>query len=123
MASVVINAIAPDHALDAKIIDEKSEPADFWKALNGKSEYDTEVDQPGAPFLEPRLFHCKLLTSGKLRVEEIDDYDQDDLDEDDVMILDGGDELYIWEGKDSSEEERRKSLEVAQVRYIDEICT
>lgn len=117
MASVVINAIAPDHALDAQIIDEKSEPADFWEALNGKSEYDTEVDQPGAPFLEPRLFHCKLLTSGKLRVEEIDDYDQEDLDEDDVMILDGGDELYIWEGKDSSEEERRKSLEVAQ-QYI-----
>lgn len=119
MASVVINAIAPN--IDAQIIDENSEPAEFWAALNGKGEYDTELDQPGAPFLEPRLFHCKLLANGKLRVEEIDDFDQEDLDEDDVMILDGGDEIYVWEGKDSTHEERRKSIEVAHVRYQDEI--
>lgn len=121
MASVVINAIAPN--IDAQIIDENSEPKQFWDALGGKGEYDRDVDQPGAPILEPRLFHCKLLSNGKLRVEEIDDYKQEDLDEDDVMILDGGDEVYMWEGKDSSEEERRQSLEVANVRYLEEICT
>ncbi|XP_055323239.1 gelsolin isoform X2 [Sitodiplosis mosellana] len=115
MASVVINAIAPN--IDAQIIDENAEPAAFWAALNGKGEYDTELDPPGAPFLEPRLFHCKLLANGKLRVEEVDDFDQEDLDEDDVMIMDGGDEVYVWEGKDSSHEERRKSIEVAH-QYI-----
>lgn len=114
MASVVINAIAPN--IDAQIINENAEPDDFWNALNGKGDYDTELNPPGAPFLEPRLFHCKLLSNGKLRVEEIDDFNQDDLDEDDVMILDGGDEVYLWEGKDSEEEERRKSLGVAHVR-------
>lgn len=115
MASVVINGIAPN--IDAQIIDEKHEPEEFWRALNGKTAYDMETDAPGAPLLEPRLFHCKLLSSGKLRVEEIDNFTQDDLDEDDVMILDGGDEIYVWEGKDSDEEERRKSLEVAR-QYI-----
>lgn len=119
MASVVINAIAPN--IDAQIIEEKHEPAEFWRALNGKAAYDTELDAPGAPILEPRLFHCKLLSNGKLKVEEIDNFTQDDLDEDDVMILDGGDELYVWEGKDSDAEERRQSLEVARVRY-NEIC-
>lgn len=121
MASSVINVIAPN--IHAQIIDEKSEPAEFWSALKGKGDYDTELEPPGAPFLEPRLFHCKLLSNGKLRVEQVDDYEQDDLDEDDVMILDAGDEVYLWEGKDSSEEERRRSLEVAQVRYPDEIST
>ncbi|XP_031633073.1 gelsolin [Contarinia nasturtii] len=116
MASVVVNAVSANR-IDAQIINENHEPDEFWTALNGKSDYDTELDPPGAPFLEPRLFHCKLLSNGKLRVEEIDDYQQDDLDEDDVMILDGGDEVYVWEGNDSSEEERRKSIEVAH-QYI-----
>lgn len=119
MASVVINAIAPN--IDAQIINENHETDEFWRALNGKTAYNTDTDNPGAPILEPRLFHCKLLSNGKLRVEEIDDFTQDDLDEDDVMILDGGDEIYLWEGKDSEEEERRKSLDVARVRY-NEIC-
>lgn len=120
MASVIINAIAPN--IDAQIINENAEPDIFWAALNGKTEYDTELNKPGAPFLEPRLLHCKLLSNGKLHVEEVDNFEQNDLDEDDVMILDGGDEVYVWEGKDSSDEERRKSMDVAYVRYHDEIC-
>lgn len=114
MASVVVNTIAPNRR--PQIINEGSEPEAFWKALNGKGDYDRELDAPGAPLLEPRLFHCKLLFNGKLRVEEVHDYLQDDLDEDDIMILDGGDEVYVWEGKGSSAEEKEKSLEVANVR-------
>lgn len=121
MASVVINAISPN--IDAQIIHETAEPAEFWAALGGIGEYDREIDSPGAPILEPRLFHCKLLSNGKLRVEEIDDYKQEDLNDDDVMILDGGDEVYIWEGKDSEDEERRQSLEVAHVRDLPQIIT
>lgn len=115
MASVVINAVAPN--IRAQIIEEGHESAAFWAALGGKGEYDREVDAPGAPILEPRLFHCKLLSNGKLRVEEIDDYEQEDLDEDDVMIMDVGDEVYMWIGKDSTEEERKQSMDVVHVRY------
>lgn len=114
MASVVINAVAPN--IHAQIIEEGHETDAFWAALGGKGDYDREVDAPGAPILEPRLFHCQLLTNGKLRVEEISDFDQDDLIEDDVMLADGGDVLYLWMGKDSTDEERRQSMEVAHVR-------
>lgn len=73
----------------------------------------------GAPFLEPRLFHCTIRSNGKFRVEEIANYEQDDLDPDDIMVLDGGDEVYVWIGNGSTEEEKEKSNEMAKVRIID----
>lgn len=38
-----------------------------------------------------------------------------DLIEDDVMILDSGDEVYVWIGKDASDEEKEKGLSIAKV--------
>lgn len=118
-AATVVSTIAPGEQV--QVIEEGSEPDQFWELLNGKADYDTELDAPGAPCLEPRLFHCKLLNNGKLRVEEIGDFEQADMDADDIMILDGGDEVYVWEGAGSTPEEKEKSLEVANVRNLNEI--
>lgn len=38
-----------------------------------------------------------------------------DLDEDDVMVLDSGDEIYVWVGKQASPEEKELSLKMAEV--------
>lgn len=100
---------------EPNVIAEDAEPETFWEALGGKSDYDKEVDLPGAPVLEPRLFHCRILRNGKIRVEEVHDFDQTDLDVDDIMILDGGDEIYLWEGIGSTDEEKEKSIEMANV--------
>ena len=35
--------------------------------------------------------------------------------EDDVMILDSGDEVYVWLGNESDENERVESLKLAKV--------
>lgn len=113
MAARVVGTISP--GIEAKTIQEGDEPQEFWTALGGKTDYDTELDAPGAPFLEPRLFHCQILANGKFRVEEVHDYEQDDLDVDDIMVLDGGDEIYIWEGQGSTEEEKEKSVEMANL--------
>jgi gelsolin len=37
------------------------------------------------------------------------------LDPDDIMVLDGGDEVYVWVGTGSTDEEKTKSLDMAKV--------
>ncbi|KAK7862831.1 hypothetical protein R5R35_000849 [Gryllus longicercus] len=104
--------VSPDR--DAKLINESEEPAEFWTALGGQGSYKTDIETEGAPLLGPRLFHCKIFSSGKLSVEEIADFKQDDLDEDDIMVLDSGDEVYVWVGDKSTTEERKLGLKMAQ---------
>lgn len=101
---------------DPNVIVEDAEPEAFWEALGGKSDYDREIDMPGAPVLEPRLFHGHILRNGKIHVEEVHDFNQSDLDVDDIMIIDGGDEIYLWEGKGTTDEEKEKSIEMAKVQ-------
>uniref|UniRef100_A0AAG5DQQ6 Gelsolin-like domain-containing protein n=1 Tax=Anopheles atroparvus TaxID=41427 RepID=A0AAG5DQQ6_ANOAO len=115
MAGKVVAALAPDSEVVG--VEEESEPAEFWDALGGKDEYDRELDPPGTPFLSARLFHCRILYNKKLRVEEVPHFEQDDLNVDDVMVLDGGDEIYCWIGNGATEEERSKSIEMAR-QYI-----
>jgi hypothetical protein len=38
-----------------------------------------------------------------------------DLDEDDVMVLDSGDEIYVWIGNKASETERQLVSKMAEV--------
>uniref|UniRef100_A0AC34PVA3 Gelsolin-like domain-containing protein n=1 Tax=Panagrolaimus sp. JU765 TaxID=591449 RepID=A0AC34PVA3_9BILA len=44
--------------------------------------------------------------SGKLHVEEIADFYQEDLDGDDVMILDAVNTIYVWVGNGANKEEK-----------------
>jgi len=54
---------------------------------------------------------------GYFYVEEIHDFDQEDLIEEDVMILDTFYEVFIWVGKDANAEEKKCALETA-LEYI-----
>ena len=47
---------------------------------------------------------------------------QDDLADDDVMILDTGNEVYLWCGPHSSEVERKLSFKSAQVGIVIQEC-
>lgn len=66
------------------------------------------------------MFHCKVLDidNGKFVVKEILNFYQDDLEIDDVLDgrwLDEGEEILVWEGKNCSDEEKEKSMQLASV--------
>lgn len=64
---------------------------------------------------DPRMFRltCNV---GAFTAEEIYDFCQDDLIEDDVMLLDTYLVVYVWIGKDASEKEKELSIQTA-VKY------
>lgn len=95
------------------IVLEGKEPADFWAALGGKTEYASVKAMPDET-QEPRLFQCSN-DKGYFYTEEIFDFDQEDLIEDDVMILDTFYEGAISnkitkEGKEKREKKEKKLL-------------
>lgn len=108
--------ISPDREVET--IEEGSESDDFWAALGGQGDYPKTGSDPNKPLLEPRLFHCKQGANGKFRAFEIRNFELDDLVSDDVMILDSGDEIYVWVGTDATDDEREKSVAMAK-EYLD----
>ena len=85
-------------------ITEGNEPEKFWEALGGKAEY--AASSPGeAPPRDPRLFSASTAT-GTFRVEEVDNFDQSDLNDEDVFLLDTYTQLFVWIGSQSSQEEK-----------------
>nr|XP_045720977.1 scinderin [Mirounga angustirostris] len=97
-------------------IQEGQEPEEFWNSLGGKKHYQT------SPLLEtqaedhpPRLYGCSNKT-GRFIIQEVPgEFTQDDLAEDDVMLLDAWEQIFIWVGKDANEVERTESLKSAKM--------
>uniref|UniRef100_A0A9J7YAH2 Scinderin n=1 Tax=Cyprinus carpio carpio TaxID=630221 RepID=A0A9J7YAH2_CYPCA len=102
-----------------KSITEGNEPEDFWKALGGKMEYQTsEMLESKSIAHPPRLFACSN-KSGNFTIEEVPgEFNQDDLAEDDVMLLDVWEQVFVWIGKDANEVERTESVKSAKT-YIE----
>ncbi|XP_036262329.1 scinderin isoform X1 [Molothrus ater] len=100
-------------------INEGQEPEEFWKALGGKKNYQTSSQLlTKAEDHPPRLYGCSNKT-GRFIIEEVPgEFTQDDLAEDDVMLLDVWDQVFIWIGKDANETERQESVKSAK-RYIE----
>lgn len=96
--------------LEIQAVPEGEEPDAFWESLGGKEEYTTEVpdEEAGQP---PRMLHVSTNT-GKLRVEEVPQYSQEDLEADDVMLLDAWSQVFVWVGPSADEEEKEGALKI-----------
>ncbi|XP_077159180.1 villin-like protein [Paroedura picta] len=99
---------------DKQTVLEGQEPAEFWLALGGKAPYASDKRfQDTAPNYQPRLFECSNQT-GRFIMTEIVDFCQDDLDEDDVMLLDTWEEIFLWIGKAANNYEKSESISSAK---------
>ncbi|XP_068226728.1 gelsolin, cytoplasmic isoform X2 [Palaemon carinicauda] len=114
MGEKVASLVSPER--DVQVIAEGEEDDGFWSGLGGKGDYQTARDLD-RPLLYPRLFHCTISPAGCLRVHEVSNFSQEDLNEDDVMVLDSGDEVYIWVGQGSDDQEKEKAFTMAE-NYI-----
>eukprot|EP00164_Ancoracysta_twista_P003232 GFYU01004318.1.p1 GENE.GFYU01004318.1~~GFYU01004318.1.p1 ORF type:complete len:812 (-),score=336.28 GFYU01004318.1:98-2533(-) len=99
-----------------KEVAEGSEDDAFWTPLGGKGEYASSKALVDAP-REPRLFQCSNAI-GRFDVEEIHNFSQDDLIDDDVMMLDTYTEVFVWIGSASNEAERREAMALAR-KYVE----
>nr|XP_055070805.1 villin-1 [Misgurnus anguillicaudatus]XP_055070806.1 villin-1 [Misgurnus anguillicaudatus] len=96
------------------VIAEGQEPADFWVNLGGKSQYASSKRlQDENISITPRLFECSNQT-GRFVATEITNFNQDDLDEDDVMLLDIWDQVFLWIGKGANDTEKQEAVVTAQ---------
>jgi len=97
-----------------QILNEGEEPANFfWVGIGGKKKYDSHAEY----MRYARLFRCSNEKGYFTVSEKCSDFCQDDLADDDVMILDNGDQVYLWIGKKTSDVEIKLAFKSAQV-YI-----
>ncbi|XP_041374750.1 advillin-like isoform X3 [Gigantopelta aegis] len=95
---------------------EGKEKEDFWNVFDGGKEpyaSDKRLQEDANCAHAPRLFQLSN-AAGRFSVEEIPDFVQTDLIEEDIMILDVWDQIYIWVGKGSNKDERAEADRMAK---------
>lgn len=97
-----------------QILNEGDEPENFfWVALGGRKPYDLDAEYMNYT----RLFRCSNERGYYTVAEKCADFCQDDLADDDIMILDNGEHVFLWMGPRCSEVEVKLAYKSAQV-YI-----
>ncbi|XP_036415559.1 advillin [Colossoma macropomum] len=109
-----VSTVLGQGSFSAEIMAEGQEPVEFWNLLGGKAPYanDKKLQQVVLDH-QPRLFECSNKT-GRFIVTEVTQFGQDDLSEDDVMLLDTWDQIFLWIGNQANEVERRESVVTCQ---------
>lgn len=99
--------------ISMQVLNEGEEPDNFfWVALGGRKPYDTDAE-----FMQyTRLFRCSNEKGYFTVAEKCTDFCQDDLADDDIMILDNGEQVFLWLGSRCSEVEIKLAYKSAQVR-------
>lgn len=97
-----------------EIVAEGQETVEFWNLLGGKAPYanDKRLQQTTVDH-QARLFECSNKT-GRFIVTEVTQFTQDDLIEDDVMLLDTWDQIFLWVGNEANVEEKKEAVATSQ---------
>lgn len=102
------------HSAETK---EGEEPESFWASfVGGRTDYSSVKDTGVPSGFEPRLFHASN-SQGYFHVEEVPHFTQDDMLNDDIMLLDAYQTIYVWIGNQSNRFEKNGAYKTA-TRYI-----
>jgi len=86
-----------------QIINEGEEPENFfWVGLGGRCD---DYEQDASYLAQSRLFRCSNDKGFFCVSEKCADFCQADLADDDIMILDSGNAVFMWVGSQTSETE------------------
>ncbi|TYI97543.1 hypothetical protein E1A91_D01G150900v1 [Gossypium mustelinum] len=96
---------------------EGTETSAFWSALGGKQDYTSTEKESNEIVRDPHLYTF-YLNKGKFKVEEVYNFDQDDLLTEDILILDTRAEVFVWVGQCVDAKEKQQAFEFGQ-KYID----
>ena len=96
----------------AEDINEGSETPEFGELLGGQKEY-SRVNETEFYDYTPRLFQISDVT-GELHVEEIYNFTQNDLFEEEIYLVDTLDTLFLWIGRFSSIGEKKSAMDNAK---------
>ncbi|XP_060516326.1 gelsolin-like [Cylas formicarius] len=87
----------------------------YFRTWQGTGELRHRLVRSASSDWEPRLYHMYKKTPGsKFIIEEVHNFNQEDLNVDDVLFMDVGRQIFIWIGNNADEEEKGESGEVVQ---------
>ncbi|XP_004513861.1 villin-3-like [Cicer arietinum] len=99
-----------------KHVKEGTESSSFWMAIGGKQSY-TSKKVTNEVVRDPHLFTFSFY-KGKLHVEEVYNFSQDDLLTEDILLLDTHAEVFVWIGQCVDPTEKQNAFEIGQ-KYVD----
>ncbi|CAL0310599.1 unnamed protein product [Lupinus luteus] len=117
LAAKVAEFLRP--GVSVKHAKEGTESSAFWFAIGGKQSY-TGKKVTNDIVRDPHLFTFSISKDvpGKLQVEEVYNFSQDDLLTEDILILDTHAEVFVWIGHCVDQKEKQKAFEFGE-KYID----
>ncbi|KAI2581710.1 FLII actin remodeling protein, partial [Homo sapiens] len=111
LAEDILNTMF-DTSYSKQVINEGEEPENFfWVGIGAQKPYDDDAEY----MKHTRLFRCSNEKGYFAVTEKCSDFCQDDLADDDIMLLDNGQEVYMWVGTQTSQVEIKLSLKACQV--------
>ncbi|KAF5294711.1 hypothetical protein FQA39_LY00195 [Lamprigera yunnana] len=114
LASGFVQQLSP--GASSIVVQEGEETAEFWDALGGRTPYAKNFKTNLTVITESKLYHCHVNDNGHVKIEEIADPEQTDLDEEDVMIVDSTEEIFMWIGKKATKHEiKHVSSKISQL--------
>ncbi|XP_073966838.1 gelsolin, cytoplasmic-like [Choristoneura fumiferana] len=102
-----------------QVITQGSEPDDFFSYLNGDASQISSTESwrelvTRRLGTEARLFDADIFGDNTVSFEEIFNIKQSELHSDDAYVLDTGDELYVWIGKDTTNHVKKSGFKIAE---------